>query len=66
MAGIAFVQALTHTTVANTLFTPSAIPFITAALARVLCQRTFGMNPSGPAARGAESGYYLAFRPGID
>ena len=35
-AGIAFLQALTHTTVANTLFTLSAIPFITAALARVL------------------------------
>ena len=36
VAGIAFIQALTHTTVANTLFTLSAIPFITAALARVL------------------------------
>jgi drug/metabolite transporter (DMT)-like permease len=35
-AGIAFLQALTHTTVANTLFTLSAIPFITAALARVI------------------------------
>jgi drug/metabolite transporter (DMT)-like permease len=35
-AGIAFLQALTHTTVANTLFTLSAIPFITAVLARVL------------------------------
>ncbi len=36
VAGIAFLQALTHTTVANTLFTLSAIPFITAGLARVL------------------------------
>ncbi len=36
MAGVAFLQALTHTTVANALFTLSAIPFITAALARVL------------------------------
>ncbi len=36
VAGIAFIQALTHTTVANTLFTLSAIPFITAALARAL------------------------------
>jgi drug/metabolite transporter (DMT)-like permease len=36
VAGIAFIQALTHTTVANTLFTLSAIPFITAGLARVL------------------------------
>ena len=36
MAGITFLQSLTHTTVANTLFTLSAIPFITAALARVL------------------------------
>ena len=34
-AGIAFLEAMTHTTVANTLFTMSAIPFITAALARV-------------------------------
>ena len=32
-AGICFLQSLTHTTVANTLFTLSAIPFITAALA---------------------------------
>ncbi|MDP6272348.1 MAG: DMT family transporter [Alphaproteobacteria bacterium] len=35
MAGIAFMQALTTTTVANTLFTLSAIPFVTAALAWV-------------------------------
>lgn len=34
-AGIFYLQALTHTTVANTLFTMSAIPFITAALARI-------------------------------
>lgn len=32
-AGMAFLQAITHTTVANTLFTLSAIPFFTAALA---------------------------------
>ena len=38
MAGIAFLQALTHTTVANTLFTLSAIPFITAVLARIFLQ----------------------------
>ncbi len=35
MAGICFVQAITTTTVANTLFTMSAIPFLTAALAWV-------------------------------
>lgn len=35
IAGITFLQALTHTTVANTLFTLSAIPFITAVLARI-------------------------------
>ena len=35
IAGIAFMQAITTTTVANTLFTLSAIPFITAALAWV-------------------------------
>jgi len=35
VAGIAFIQALMNTTVANTLFTVSAIPFITAALARI-------------------------------
>lgn len=33
--GIFFLQAVTHTTVANTLFTLSAIPFITAAMAHV-------------------------------
>ncbi len=32
-AGIAFLQAITNTTVANTLFTLSAIPFLSAALA---------------------------------
>ncbi|MEM9043119.1 MAG: DMT family transporter [Pseudomonadota bacterium] len=32
-AGVAFLQAITNTTVANTLFTLSAIPFISAALA---------------------------------
>ena len=32
-AGIAFLQAITHTTVANALFMMSAIPFITAAFA---------------------------------
>lgn len=36
VAGITFLQSLTHTTVANTLFMLSAIPFITAGLARVL------------------------------
>lgn len=35
LAGIAFLQALSHTTVANTVFTLSAIPFITAILAFV-------------------------------
>jgi len=35
VAGITFIQALTNTTIANTLFTMSAIPFITAALARI-------------------------------
>ncbi len=33
VAGIAFMQALAHTTVANTMFTLAAIPFLTAALA---------------------------------
>ena len=35
VAGVAFMQAITTTTVANTLFTLSSIPFITAALAWV-------------------------------
>jgi drug/metabolite transporter (DMT)-like permease len=39
-AGIAFLQALTHTTVANTLFTMGAIPFITAALARIFLKES--------------------------
>ena len=33
VAGISFIQAISNTTVANTMFTLSAIPFITAALA---------------------------------
>ncbi|MDX1576489.1 MAG: DMT family transporter [Kiloniellales bacterium] len=40
VAGIAILQALAHTTVANTLFTLSAIPFITAALARIFLKET--------------------------
>ena len=40
VAGVALVQSFTHTTVANTLFTLSAIPFITAALARVVLKET--------------------------
>ena len=35
VAGLAFLQALTHTTVANSLFILAGIPFITAAMARV-------------------------------
>lgn len=35
IAGISFLQSMTHTSVANTLFILSAIPFFTAALARV-------------------------------
>ena len=35
VAGLAFMQALAHTTVANTMFTMAAIPFITAGLAWV-------------------------------
>jgi len=40
IAGITFLQALAHTTVANTLFTLSAIPFITAALARIFLKES--------------------------
>jgi len=40
IAGITFLQSLTHTTVANTLFMLSAIPFITAGLARVFLKET--------------------------
>jgi drug/metabolite transporter (DMT)-like permease len=39
-AGIAFLQAITNTTVANTLFMLSAIPFITAALAWVFLRES--------------------------
>lgn len=35
LAGICFIQALTHTTIANALFVLGAIPFITALLARI-------------------------------
>ena len=40
LAGIAFLQALDHTTVANTLFVLSAIPFFTAALAWLFLRET--------------------------
>jgi len=40
VAGISFLQALEHTTVANTLFVLSAIPFFTAALAWVFLRET--------------------------
>jgi drug/metabolite transporter (DMT)-like permease len=40
VAGITFLQAITNTTVANTLFTLSAIPFITAALAWLFLRET--------------------------
>ncbi len=39
-AGICFLQAITHTTVANTLFTLSAIPFFTAAMAWVFLRES--------------------------
>ena len=42
MAGIAYLQALTNTTVANTLFTLSAIPFITASLAFLFLHEHLG------------------------
>ena len=35
IAGVGYLQSITHTTVANTLFILSAIPFFTAALARI-------------------------------
>ena len=35
VAGVGYLQSITHTTVANTLFILSAIPFFTAALARI-------------------------------
>lgn len=37
-AGMSYIQAITHTTVANTMFTLAAIPFITAALAWLFLQ----------------------------
>ena len=40
IAGVAFLQSLTHTTVANTLFTMSAIPFMTAVLARIFLRES--------------------------
>lgn len=41
-AGLGILEALTHTTVANTLFTLSAIPFITAVLARIFLGEGIG------------------------
>ncbi len=40
VAGLAFMQALFNTTIANTMFTLSAIPFITAIMARVFLRET--------------------------
>ena len=40
MASISFVQSITHTTVANSLFMLCAIPFISAALARILLKES--------------------------
>ncbi len=40
IAGTSFLQALSSTTVANTLFLLSAIPFFTAALARIILRET--------------------------
>ncbi len=40
VAGVTFMQAITTTTVANTLFTLGSIPFITAALAWVFLKET--------------------------
>ena len=40
VAGISFMQALQNTTVANTMFTLSAIPFITAAMAWVFLRES--------------------------
>ncbi|MEE9588204.1 MAG: DMT family transporter [Hyphomicrobiaceae bacterium] len=37
-AGMSYIQAITHTTVANTMFTLAAIPFITAAMAWLFLQ----------------------------
>lgn len=39
-AGVSFLQAITNTTVANTLFTLSAIPFVSAFLAWLLLRET--------------------------
>ncbi len=43
VAGIAFMQALAHTTVANTMFTLASIPFLTAALAWVFLRENLTM-----------------------
>ena len=46
-AAITFLQSLTHTTVANTLFILGAIPFFTAALAWVFSERAAQPGNSG-------------------
>lgn len=43
VAGIAFMQALAHTTVANTMFTLAAIPFLTAGLAWVFLRERLSL-----------------------
>ncbi len=43
VAGVAFMQALANTSVANTMFTLAAIPFITAALAWVFLREKLGL-----------------------
>lgn len=43
VAGVAFMQALANTSVANTMFTLAAIPFITAALAWIFLREKLGL-----------------------
>ena len=52
VAGVAFMQALANTSVANTMFTLAAIPFITAALAWVFLREKLGLITVVAAAAG--------------
>jgi drug/metabolite transporter (DMT)-like permease len=64
LAGIAFLQAITNTTVASTTFTLSSIPFITAALAWLLLGERIGKSTIFTMFAAA-GGISLIFIPGL-
>ena len=61
-ASISFVQSITHTTVANSLFMLCAIPFISAALARVFLKEALPGRTIYDGARRGRYSYHVGRR----